>query len=367
MRAGHARAAPQPVVGLGGDLGREVGAAVGHAVPARSDPLECRTHCSKRAELSRSGHIRTMPISEKIAMGPDRPNAACTDRSSPDNGARCHRATRATDQTRAHAGPEERRRREDQPAAERRAALGARPGDGRDALAGVGGDSSKSDSSPPGPAGADLQRRHQGPVGGDHQDFEADNPDIRSTWRSSPGTTSTTWSAPRSSPTRPRTSSTSTPSRASPPTACCTRRRTSCPRRRSPTSRTPSRRTPRSAAPSTALPLIASARTLFYQQPTCREGRASPRRRRPGPSCSTDAKKISAEAGGVYGYGMPLGSEEAQAETSIWIFGAGGSWGDSETLTIDTPQNVEARALDAEDDRRGRHPAGRRARPTARR
>ena len=38
---------------------------------------------------------------------------------------------------------------------------------------------------------------------------------------------------------------------------------------------------------------------------------------------------------------MPLGSEEAQAETSIWTFGAGGSWGDATTLTIDTPQNLE--------------------------
>ena len=38
---------------------------------------------------------------------------------------------------------------------------------------------------------------------------------------------------------------------------------------------------------------------------------------------------------------MPLGSEEAQAETSIWTFGAGGTWGDSTKLTIDTPQNLE--------------------------
>ena len=39
---------------------------------------------------------------------------------------------------------------------------------------------------------------------------------------------------------------------------------------------------------------------------------------------------------------MPLGNEEAQAETSIWTFGAGGSWGDTEELTIDTPEATEA-------------------------
>jgi len=54
------------------------------------------------------------------------------------------------------------------------------------------------------------------------------------------------------------------------------------------------------------------------------------------------SKKISDLGGGVSGYGMPLGSEEAQAETSIWTFGAGGSWGDSSELTIDTPESQEA-------------------------
>ena len=39
---------------------------------------------------------------------------------------------------------------------------------------------------------------------------------------------------------------------------------------------------------------------------------------------------------------MPLGSEEAQAETSIWTFGAGGQLGRRAELTIDTPQNLEA-------------------------
>ncbi|GMA86964.1 hypothetical protein GCM10025868_22140 [Angustibacter aerolatus] len=51
---------------------------------------------------------------------------------------------------------------------------------------------------------------------------------------------------------------------------------------------------------------------------------------------------MNALGGGVYGYGMPLGNEEAQAETSIWTFGNGGSWTDGSKVTVDTPQNLEA-------------------------
>jgi len=54
------------------------------------------------------------------------------------------------------------------------------------------------------------------------------------------------------------------------------------------------------------------------------------------------AQKIVDLNQGYYGYGMPLGSEEAQAELAVWLFGNGGSYGDATTLTIDTPQNEEA-------------------------
>jgi len=54
------------------------------------------------------------------------------------------------------------------------------------------------------------------------------------------------------------------------------------------------------------------------------------------------ATKISALGGGVYGYGMPLGSEEAQAETSIFAYGAGASWESDGKMTIDTPEAKEA-------------------------
>jgi len=89
------------------------------------------------------------------------------------------------------------------------------------------------------------------------------------------------------------------------------------------------------------LPLIASARTLFantelMQQAGVTEMPAT------WDELLAASKKISALGGGVHGYGMPLGNEEAQAETSIWVFGNGGDWGDESEITVDTPENVEA-------------------------
>lgn len=89
-----------------------------------------------------------------------------------------------------------------------------------------------------------------------------------------------------------------------------------------------------------ALPLFASTRTLYYNTELFqRAGVASP------PKTWTDltdaAKKIQALGGGVSGYGLPLGSEEAQAETSVWVFGAGGAWTDGSKVTVDTPTNLE--------------------------
>jgi multiple sugar transport system substrate-binding protein len=90
-----------------------------------------------------------------------------------------------------------------------------------------------------------------------------------------------------------------------------------------------------------AMPLIASTRTLFYNTDLfAKAGIAAPPKT--WAELQTAAEKIQALGlPDTYGYGMPLGSEEAQAETSIWTFGAGGSWGDASKLTIDTPQNLE--------------------------
>jgi multiple sugar transport system substrate-binding protein len=88
-----------------------------------------------------------------------------------------------------------------------------------------------------------------------------------------------------------------------------------------------------------AFPVVASTRTLFYNRDLfARAGIAAPPKT--WAELLADAKKISALGGGVYGYGMPLGREEAQAETSIWTFGAGGDWSRDGKVTVDTPENL---------------------------
>jgi len=45
----------------------------------------------------------------------------------------------------------------------------------------------------------------------------------------------------------------------------------------------------------------------------------------------------------VFGFGMPLGSEEAQAEALLWFLGNGGGYqNDAGDWTINSPQNAEA-------------------------
>ena len=63
---------------------------------------------------------------------------------------------------------------------------------------------------------------------------------------------------------------------------------------------------------------------------------------------------------------MPLGSEEAQAEAAVWLWGGGGSFGDASEITIDTPENLVGAEQIREDDRR-RCDAGRPGLDAARR
>jgi multiple sugar transport system substrate-binding protein len=89
-------------------------------------------------------------------------------------------------------------------------------------------------------------------------------------------------------------------------------------------------------------PLIASARALFVNNALLSQAGVA------APPTTWDelldaAVKVSALGNGIAGYGMPLGSEEAQAETAAWFFGAGGTFGDAKKIEIDgVPENLEA-------------------------
>ena len=88
-----------------------------------------------------------------------------------------------------------------------------------------------------------------------------------------------------------------------------------------------------------ALPLIASARALFVNNALLEQAGVA------APPTTWDelldaATKISALGGGIAGYGMPLGSEEAQAEAAVWLWGGGGTFGDATEITVDDPANL---------------------------
>jgi len=87
-----------------------------------------------------------------------------------------------------------------------------------------------------------------------------------------------------------------------------------------------------------ALPFIASARAMFYNKDLfAKAGVSAP----PKTWAELEAAATKIKAKGDIGYGMALGSEEAQAEAAYWFYGAGGGYGDVTKLTIDTPANLE--------------------------
>jgi multiple sugar transport system substrate-binding protein len=87
------------------------------------------------------------------------------------------------------------------------------------------------------------------------------------------------------------------------------------------------------------LPFTTSARALFYNKQIFKQaGIAAPPKT--WAELKTDADKIKAI--GKIGFALPLGPEEAQAETLLWFLGNGGGYQDaSGKWTIDSPQNVE--------------------------
>ncbi|MEG0029099.1 MAG: extracellular solute-binding protein, partial [Aurantimicrobium sp.] len=88
-----------------------------------------------------------------------------------------------------------------------------------------------------------------------------------------------------------------------------------------------------------ALPFIASARALFVNNDLLSQAGVSS-----APTTWDEllsaATKISGLGNGIAGYGMPLGSEEAQAEAAVWLWGGGGTFGDASKITVDIPANL---------------------------
>jgi multiple sugar transport system substrate-binding protein len=88
-----------------------------------------------------------------------------------------------------------------------------------------------------------------------------------------------------------------------------------------------------------ALPFITSTRALFYNKTAFKKaGIANP------PTTwlqlVNDAQKL--KKAGYIGYGLPLGTEESQAEWSIWMWGNGGNWESAPgKFTVDSAQNVK--------------------------
>lgn len=87
-----------------------------------------------------------------------------------------------------------------------------------------------------------------------------------------------------------------------------------------------------------ALPFTTSARAMFYNKLAFRAaGIAAPPKT--WAELESDARKLKAK--GYIGFAMPLGSEEAQAESYLWMLGNGGGWQDAQgNYTINSPQNV---------------------------
>ena len=86
------------------------------------------------------------------------------------------------------------------------------------------------------------------------------------------------------------------------------------------------------------IPFTTSTRAMLLQQEDLRGGRHL-RSPKTWAELQSDAAKIKAE--GSIGYGMPLGSEEAQAELLLWFLGNGGGYLSAQgKYEINSPQNV---------------------------
>jgi multiple sugar transport system substrate-binding protein len=88
-----------------------------------------------------------------------------------------------------------------------------------------------------------------------------------------------------------------------------------------------------------AAPDIASARMMAYNTDLFTKAGISAA---PKTWAELEAAATKLAGSGVSGYGMPLGTEEAQVEASLWLWGAGGDWPQGDKLVANQPAAVEA-------------------------
>ncbi len=88
------------------------------------------------------------------------------------------------------------------------------------------------------------------------------------------------------------------------------------------------------------IPFTTSTRALYYNKKIfAAAGISSP----PQTWAQLQSDATAIKARGYIGYGMPLGSEEAQAEALLWFLGYGGGYVNSSgNYVINSPQNVRA-------------------------
>jgi len=87
------------------------------------------------------------------------------------------------------------------------------------------------------------------------------------------------------------------------------------------------------------LPWTTSSRTLFYNKKLFQQAGITAA---PSTWADIQADAVKIKALGKIGFGLPLGPEEAQAESLLWMMGDGGGYQTDGKYTIDSAANVKA-------------------------
>ncbi len=86
------------------------------------------------------------------------------------------------------------------------------------------------------------------------------------------------------------------------------------------------------------MPFTTSSRTLFYNKKLFAAAGITAA---PGSWADVQTDAAAIKAKGQTGFGLPLGSEEAQAESLLWMLGNGGGYQTDGKYSIDSPANVQ--------------------------